>query len=312
MVGPGAVGALFAARLSHAGNDVVVAARPRTARALGPGTLRVEGIGPIRASVEVRETGAPVGRVDGAILAVKAFDLAEAAGSLQGLGPIPVLLLQNGLGIEAAAAEGLRRAGAAEAAPCLVRAINSIPSTGLGPGVVRQAGEGSVIFDAEPPPESRPYVEWWAGLLERSGFAVRRVAPFGREVWRKLLVNASINPVTADHGIENGRLVEDPWRDQALELLEEARAVASAEGHEFTREEAEIELFRVARATASNRSSMLQDLDHGRRTEIDAISGALLEAGARHGLTLPATQRIFDRIRRRRAEGGEAPVGRKG
>ena len=109
--------------------------------------------------------------------------------------------------------------------------------------------------------------------------------------------------MTALHDVLNGRLRESPWREEALELLEEARRVAAAEGVAIDRGEAEAALWRVVDATSSNRSSMLQDLDRGRPTEIEAISGALLTRAARHGLELPATRRAYERIRARASAG---------
>jgi 2-dehydropantoate 2-reductase len=120
-------------------------------------------------------------------------------------------------------------------------------------------------------------------------------------------VNAAINPITADQGIENGALLKEPWRGQAERLLREAQAAARAEGFDFSDEEADRELWRVVRATAQNRSSMLQDLDRGRPTEIEAISGEILAAGGRHGIDLPQTRRALQRIRRREAQGPDRP-----
>ena len=110
-------------------------------------------------------------------------------------------------------------------------------------------------------------------------------------------MNAAVNPVTADHGVENGELSKDPLRGQALALLEEARRSAESAEFPFSPEETEREFFRVVRGSARNRSSMLQDLDAGRSTEIDAISGEILRVGVSHGLDLPNTRRIIERIR---------------
>jgi 2-dehydropantoate 2-reductase len=301
LVGPGAIGTLFAVRLAQAGHAVSVLARPGTPAGSFPARFRIEGVGPAEASVRVLEGPVPPGRYEAAILAVKGFDLESASAALAPVGPVPVLLLQNGLGVVDAATRGLRAAGAPLIAAGLVPAIQSIPGTRVAPGVSRQAGEGEVRLAARPAPGAEAATDRWAEWLGAAGFQVRRVPEFEREVWRKLLVNAAINPVTADHNVENGRLAEDPWRGQAKTLLHEARAVAAAEGIEFGEVEAEGELFRVVRATAANRSSMLQDLDRHRPTEIESISGALLVLGAHHGLTLPATRRVVERIRRRSA-----------
>lgn len=267
-------------------------ARPAQVRAIASDGLEVVGVRPGRFHVASAE------RLDGsfdaeaALISVKTFDLPAAADAVaRGLpNPVPALLPQNGLGVRELAVDGLVRGGWRD--PPIVRAIHSVPATWVAPGVVRQAGEGEFVF----PADAGPATERWVSLVGSMGFALRRSDDFDGEVWRKVLVNAAINPVTADHGIPNGQLRQDPWRGQALALLEEARAVAAAEGHDIPRAVAEADLWRVVGATAENRSSMLQDLDHGRPTEVDAICGAILRAGARHGLSLPATQRAWDRI----------------
>lgn len=292
MFGAGATGSLFAARLANAGHEVLAVGPGPQVRAISEAGLVVEGVraGVFRFTVAESLDGSF--RPEAVLLAVKTFDLETAARSTAAgvAAPVPTLLPQNGLGISESADRGLRAGGWRDLPT--VRAIHSVPATWLGPGRVRQAGEGEFVLPADPAPAA----ERWATLVEGMGFPVRRVADFEGEVWRKLLVNAAVNPVTADHGVLNGQLRQDPWRGQALALLAEARAVAQAEGHPVDAATAEGDLWRVVSATAENRSSMLQDLDRGRPTEIDAISGALLRAGARHGLSLPATQRAWDRI----------------
>ncbi|MCI4345667.1 MAG: 2-dehydropantoate 2-reductase, partial [Thermoplasmata archaeon] len=243
------------------------------------------------------------------LLTVKAFDL-RSAGIEMGrrLRPIPpVLLPQNGIGVERLLEEGVREAAPNATLPVVVRAVHTIPVTRLGPGSLREAGEGEVVIGAPEEPLTRRASDQFAELFRSGGIAVRRVPDIDREVWRKLLVNAAINPVTADQNVLNGKLLEEPWRGQAEALLHEAIAVSRAEGQPFSDVEAEAELWKVVRATAANRSSMLQDLRRGRPTEIDAISGELLRRGRRHGLPLPATERAVERIRRRVEERSAKP-----
>jgi 2-dehydropantoate 2-reductase len=297
--GAGAVGSVLAARLALAGEEVLLIGRAPHVAAIRTGGLSVEGLTeapiPLPALAELAEA-TPADRV---ILTVKTFDLEEAGRELARrlARPMPVLAVQNGLGVEARLAGALSSAGWPEAERLVVRGVNTIGATFLGPGRVRLAGDGELVLRREERPDGLP--TGFGGLLAHAGVRVRYVDAIDREVWRKVLVNAAINPVTAEFRVENGRLAEDPWRGLSLALLSEARAVAQSEGFAFSQEEAEAELFRVVRTTARNRSSMLQDLDRGRPTELDAISGALLEIGHRHGLDLPNTERAVRRIRAR-------------
>ncbi|MCI4347256.1 MAG: 2-dehydropantoate 2-reductase, partial [Thermoplasmata archaeon] len=252
---------------------------------------RTVGTFPVHATAEL-----PSGfTADLCLLTVKTYDLDPAA-TVFGRTvskPLPIAALENGLGVESTVERSLETAGWRNAAQWIVRGINSVPATFVRPGVVRHSGEGELILADY---RSGRLADAVAEAFRSTGVQVRVVPDRETEVWRKVLVNAAINPVTADHGIPNGRLLLDPYRGQTLQLLHEALTVARAEGMTFTATDAEGELWRVVRATSDNRSSMLQDLEQGRRTEIEAISGAVLARGQVHGLSLPATARIVQRI----------------
>ncbi len=307
--GAGAVGSFVGARIGSGGHSVLLIGRPAHVSAIERSGLRIEGLtsGVIRlpARSELARSDAP----ELILLTVKSPDIAAAATAIGRAvnAPVPILALENGLGIEVSLLEGLRSEGWTAPEGSVVRAINSYGLTLLGPGVVRHAGDGELLLPASTPHVPAATLDAIERVLRDGGLAVRRVEGFDRELWRKALVNAAINPVTADQGLLNGALAQEPYRGQAENLLREAQAVARSEGFDFSDEEADRELWKVVRATASNRSSMLQDLDRGRPTEIEAISGAILIAGARHGLALPHTQRAIERIRRREAQGPDRP-----
>ena len=295
VVGAGAIGTLFGALLQRAGNDVTLVGRAEHVGEINRDGVKLEGR--TTGTVPVRATASlpPGFQSDLCLLTVKTYDL-ESAASVFGrtvVSPVPVAALQNGLGVEAAVEQALTAASWPEAGRWIVRGINSIPATLVRPGTVRHAGEGELLLSDY---GQGHHADSVATTLRAAGIPARVEPDREREVWRKALVNAAINPVTADHGIPNGRLLLDPYRSQALQLLDEALSVAQAEGVRFTDTDAQRELWRIVRATADNRSSMLQDLDRGRRTEIDSISGAILEIGLRRGLSLPATARIVQRI----------------
>ena len=194
-----------------------------------------------------------------------------------------------------------RRDGLARRTGSSGRCIRSRRS-GSARGCVRATGTGEVIL---PTPGGRGAlagpIELFKELLRGAGLTVRTSSDIDREVWRKALLNAAINPVTALHGVPNGRLIDGSLRSEAVALLTEARAVARAQGFVFGEAEATREFERVVRATSENRSSMLQDIDRGRPTEIEAISGELLRLGAVHGLDLPHTRAACVAVRARAA-----------
>jgi 2-dehydropantoate 2-reductase len=136
-----------------------------------------------------------------------------------------------------------------------------------------------------------------ASMLRQAGFAAEVSKNIMETVWKKLLTNAAINPLTALLRVKNGALLESPERvAQMRELFLEGLAVAGAEGVSAS-EEWWDQVTAVCRATADNHSSMLQDIMNGRRTEIEWINGSLLRLGARHGLVLRAHEQVVRRIR---------------
>ena len=299
LFGAGAVGSLFGARFAAAGRPVLLIGRADNVAAIRAHGLRVEGVGAGTFRCDAA-TDLPAGLpVDLALLTVKTFDLPFAAGALgRAVPPTPVLLPQNGIGLSAVARSTLESAGWADPTPWIVRAVHSVPATWVGPGVVRAAGTGEVVLP-DPPAGGRlaRSIDAFVRLFRDAGIPVRTVPVIEREVWRKALVNAAINPVTAVHRVPNGQLSSGPLRDEASRLLREALAVANALGFDLSASEAEADLDRVVRATSGNRSSMLQDIERGRPTEIDAISGEILRLGGSRGLELPATRAIVGRIR---------------
>lgn len=300
VLGAGAVGGLFGARLAAAGEEVVLVARPATVEAVRAHGLRVEGLGAgtfrLRAATEVPPAPAEV-----VLVTVKSFDLRSAAGALaRALEPTPTVLLGNGLGIEEEARAGLLAGGWARPETEVVRAVHTVPATLVAPGVVRASGTGEIVL---PEPQAAgptsPALEVASRVLARTGYPVRGSGSFEREVWRKAVVNAAINPVTAAHGVPNGTLLSGPLREEAERLLDEAVRVARASGIDLAPGEARADLERVVEATAVNRSSMLQDVERGRPTEIAAISGELLRRGRALGLDLPATARAIAAVEAR-------------
>jgi 2-dehydropantoate 2-reductase len=298
--GAGAIGSLFGARLVAAGNSVQLVGRAEHVAAIRSHGLRVEGTGAgtfrVEALSDVREATSP----DVVILAVKTFNLASTASALGARLSrwVPILLPQNGLNVETTVAAALRSREGEDPTPWLVRAVNTVPVTLVGPGIVRQAGDGEVVIrDPQLPGPSADAASVFRALLTEAGIRVRLVPDLERELWRKALVNAAINPVTALHRVPNGRLLVDPYREEARVLLREAQQAAAAAGFAFTDAEADRDLDRVVRSTAENRSSMLQDRERGRPTEIDAISGEILRTATRQGIDLPATRAVVERLR---------------
>ncbi len=304
--GAGAVGTLFAGLFARAGRSVDLRCRPAQVGTISDRGVQIEGS--VAGRFPVRAIGAlprPL-RAELVILAVKSYDVEAAAREIgESLdASIPILLPQNGLGIEALARAGLR--GSPELEEDLIRAVNTIPATWLAPGRVRYAGRGEIRLPAvEEPMRRRTAIAEFRALFEEAGIRVANVADLDAALYTKAIVNAVINPLTADRGVPNGALEGGDLRPIAEALFAEAIEAVRATGHRLDRASVEEELWRTVRATATNRSSMLQDVDRGRPTEIEAISGALLAVGHAAGVPMPATERIVARLRARPPRHGQ-------
>lgn len=291
IVGAGAVGCLFGALLTGAGHGITLVCRDaRKARRLrDTGIALWEGESRTVHAVEALATPVepPAIPYDLVLIVVKAFDTesaAEAAHPL--LAPAtPVLTLQNGLGPADILA---RRLGAER----LLAGITAQGATLLDVGEVRHGGAGQTLLGPYLP--DGPKREELAELFTAAGIPARWEPHIHPALWKKLAASAGINALTALTGIRNGLVASHP--DAALlarEAVREAAAVALALGIDLGDPEVLGDwVLDVARVTAQNRSSMGQDVDRKRRTEVDAINGAVARLGAAHGVDTPVNRTL--------------------
>jgi 2-dehydropantoate 2-reductase len=306
VLGPGALGSLLAARLHEAGEEVIlVDYRPeRVAMLRGRGLrVRTPGGKPHLVAVPV---GLPeeAGARDLTIIAVKAYQTAAAARQLPRLlaGGGLALTLQNGLGnLEALARQtGWER---------LLAGVALLGVTREGEGQVVLAGAGPIFIGipagSQVSPEALRQV---AELFRRAGLDCQERRDIAAALWEKLLVNVGINPLTALLRVPNGALPEVPpaW-ELAVAATAEAAAVARAAGINLAVDPEE-RLRQVCRATAANRSSMLQDVLAGRPTEIEALNGQVSARGRELGVATPIND-VLTRLVRALEQGASRRVG---
>lgn len=295
IIGPGALGCLLAAKFKWAGEDVwLVDYRPERIDLLNRQGIFLKTPMGTDTTVKVPVGEAiRVGSVDLAILTVKAYQTRAAGQSLPLLlGPGGVALtLQNGLGNleEMAGVLGLER---------LLGGASILGATKLGEGEVLLAGLGPTYVG--PPAGSQVLpaeVEKVAALFRQAGLPCEVRSDIEVVLWEKLLVNVGINPLTAILRIQNGDLPSIPsaW-ELAVGAATEVKAVAQASGIKL-RIDPEARLKEVCTATAANRSSMLQDLQAGRRTEIEALNAQVAARGASHGIPTPVNHVLSQLIR---------------
>jgi 2-dehydropantoate 2-reductase len=285
VVGAGAMGSLFGALLAEAGQEVwLFDVWVEHVHAVNQAGLQIEREGSTR-TVRLNATTEP-GDIGGAglvIIFVKSTQTrsaAETAGRIAGPDGT-VMTLQNGMGNADSIAEVI-------APDRILAGTTSHGATMLGAGRIRHAGIGATTigsWSAAEPGQKR--AAEFADFFNRAGIETQAVSDVRSVIWSKLLVNIGINAVTALSGIKNGQLLDLAiTRELSRAAVEEAMAVARAQQVAVKKDAVDI-VFKVAEATAANRSSMGQDVDNQRQTEIAAINGFIVQEAKRLGLEAP-------------------------
>jgi len=286
IVGTGALACLFAARLAGAGSDVTMMGN----WADGLAALRHEGAclhdldGTARKyRVNVMDGSQSRGSFGSALVLVKSWQTQRSAIQMEKcLAPDGVALtLQNGLGNDLVLRETLGQERVA-------LGVTTLGARLLEPGHVQLTGNGKVTLGIH------PRLGGLVELFNAAGFQVEVVPDLVALQWGKLVINAAINPLTALLRLPNGKLLQRPAaRSLMAEAAQEAAWVAAAGGIRLPYEDPLQAVEEVAQNTAANTSSMLQDVLRGTPTEIDAINGAIIQAGEGYGLPVPLTRVLY-------------------
>lgn len=171
----------------------------------------------------------------------------------------------------------------------------------LAPGLVQFAGAGEVLLGGTP--HEHHLGANVARTFRQAGLNALGVPDIQGHLWQKAIVNAAVNPISALKGLRNGELLEDPEIVERMKaVVREAAAVARANKIQLPERDPYRVVEKVLKATTQNRSSMLMDLESGRRTEIEAINGVFVELGRKLGLPTPETQALLEAVRAREAK----------
>ena len=292
-IGGGAMGSLFGALLTYSGEEVWVVEVNKehihTIRSVG---LSFEEEGKIRMlSLNVTNDIGSFGKVDLVLFFVKAYHTEKAVSDALILEKEDTvfLTLQNGLGNEELICRKVDRAK-------VLLGVTGHGATLVGPGHIRHAGRGkSFIGELDHGVTDR--ARRIAEIFSEADIETEVSADIHDLVWEKLLINVGINALSALTGVKNGQLLDYPETMRLLDaLVTEAAEVAARNGIRI--EGNPVEKARaVAQATSGNRSSMGQDFDYRRRTEIDVINGAIVREADRLGIPVPCNRMITDLIK---------------
>jgi 2-dehydropantoate 2-reductase len=279
ILGAGAIGSVYGARLSTV-HDVVLVARGPHAEAINRDGLRVTGAEErtYRLRAVTRLESLPPDAL--IVLTTKVSDTDTACAGVRHLlrGDSTILCVQNGLYSEAIA-----RSAVGDRCPVL-RAITHFGAIFHTPGVVELKVAASTSIEQS---ERSAAI---ADAFTRCGLEARVTGRIKDEMWEKLVVNCVINPINAMTRTAVGAIADPRLGPLKSLIVGECRRVAERDGVELR---ADFVAYIDARyGPSTNLSSMQQDLLKGRRTEIDHLNGAVVELGAKYGIACPVNQAL--------------------
>ena len=286
--GAGATGAVIGAPLARYGLDVNLVDSNRSAvDAINANGLQItEKAGAVN-HIPVRATSDPasIGQVDLVVVLVKCYQTVAAVRSaLPLIGPQTVVLsLQNGWGNADAIATVV--------APTQVLAgVTYHSATTIGPGQVRHTGQGETLL-GEPAGEHSDRVQRIVDLFNTAGVPTTASVDIRTTIWEKLALNSAVLPTAALLRFQTHLLGEHEGARALMQaLLQETVNVAQAQQIPLSFDERWAAIFSLTQRAIGAKPSMLQDVEAGRRTEIDVINGAVVAAGQRCGIATPHNQ----------------------
>ena len=295
VVGAGAMGSLFGGRLSQSGHQVLLYDINRE----HVETIQTDGLVIEDLASGTQETCRPIATTQAEDLRVAEIliifvksaateAVARQFSEITGVGTIAVTM-QNGLGNEAILKKhfGEQRTAAG---------VTSQGATFIGPGRIRHAGRGPTHLCMSD--RNNEKLEDFVDALNQAGLDTELEENIEDLIWSKLIINVGINAVTALTGLPNGRLLEFPdCKALMADLVAEAVAVAEKRGVHLTYPDPLEMVYTVAEKTGGNRSSMLQDFDRKRQSEINFINGAILREAEALGLEVPANRAVTRLVR---------------
>jgi 2-dehydropantoate 2-reductase len=290
VIGAGAMGGIFGAQLARSGIETTFldVSAPLVDHLRSEGLALVRGDGEETVSVKATTDPAALPPADLVAVFVKCFQTEDAVRrAAPAIGPdTTVLSLQNGWGN----GETISRLVEPER---LVLGVTYVSGTVLDRGRIGWTGSGpTYVGDYSKDGEQRAAPV--AGALEQAGFSVSVADNVRQEIWKKLTLNAATLPTAALTGLSAGALAgTGPMSDLVDDVAREAIAVARAAGYDLEEAATLERIHTVLDGAGDGKASMLQDVEAARRTEIDVITGAVLRAGAEHGVPTPVNRALY-------------------
>ncbi|TNH96169.1 2-dehydropantoate 2-reductase [Aeromonas sobria] len=290
LLGCGALGGVVASLLTISGQSTRVLLRDHHQSTLHPGTDFTSLEGQVQLLNIERGFVSKPGKIKRLLVMTKASQVIAALTPLAGKldAAVPIVLLHNGMGIAEQVVEMFPHNP-------VIAGVTSHGAMRCGHFVFRHTGKGETWLGPlnEAAKAHAALADDLATALGQAGWDEQVLA----RQWQKLAINCAINPLTALYKLKNGELAGPRFADVLQQICVEVADVMCAEGIATTAEELQRRAMTVVELTADNHSSMYQDMDLGRETEIEAITGFLLSKAAKHGIAVPVNQGLYQAIK---------------
>ena len=263
IVGAGAIGLVFAEILGKEHELVLLCRRE----------AQVELISPMfNATTKLDE----VGKVDVFLLATKAYDAHQALSSLRRVFPTtPTVCIQNGLIVFED--------------ENVIRGVTTYAATRKSDSESILVAEGELIL------EDSAQARRITREFNQAGLKTKIAEDMGKVLWEKFFINVGINALGAVANVRNGELVRDPSLRRRMKKIVKEAVVVSGTGR--SPKEVFRKVVETATKTSKNKNSMLQDIEAGRKTEIDFLNGAVCALGELSGISTPENKRVTAQIK---------------
>jgi len=294
IVGPGAMGCLFAAFLAKSKEEVWLLDKDKeNAARINEIGISVEGVsGAWQTKPKVTANVQDIGKADLIIICVKSFHTKQAIEQVKPLlqENTKIMTLQNGIGNIEIIAE---LAGEDR----VIGGITNEGATLIETGKIRHAGHGETLIgtpDGKTPVEIRSIRE----VFNKVGLQTRMSRDIKGLVWSKLIINVGINALTAITRLPNGELTKFEGTKRILrDAVTEATRIAKRKRIKLVYDDPLAKVEAVCEGTSENISSMLQDVLRNKRTEIDFINGVIVRLGQELGIAVPTNKLLVDLIK---------------
>jgi 2-dehydropantoate 2-reductase len=286
--GAGALGSFVGGLLSE-DNDVTLVGRKRHVDEINSNGLSIEGKTNRKVKPRALES-VPNENFDLVIATVKSYDTQQFVKSISQVlkSNAIILSLQNGIGNVEKISEGCAK---------VLGGTTSHGITFVGNGRIRHTGFGDTTIGNFKGVES-DVVQDISKLFADTGIDTQTSNNISGEIWAKAIINTSINPLTAVTRLENGYLVKvKELKDIMVGAAKEAIEVATSSGIELPCYDIAEKAVKIATLTADNKSSMLQDVERGKRTEIDSITGGFVEIARTNGVSIPINSLLYTLVK---------------